>query len=146
MSPIPLAGRPLVLTALVAGLALPFGVLLAAAAPRPDQAAVVSRADAKLAVSLLSRESAVVNLCEPCGATAPEFQPFEQATAGPWEPDPALWEVRIDGEPKDLAYLYVPLAHGDDGVTFVNVAHLLGLTVVDVSPVLTLPEGHFGAD
>ncbi|HEX8385013.1 MAG TPA: hypothetical protein VF576_02460 [Rubricoccaceae bacterium] len=114
-------------------------LLLAAAVPRPDQAAVVSRSDAKLAVQLLSRRTAVVNLCEPCGETGVAPQPFGRASARPWGPDPSLWEVTVDGEPKDLAYLYVPLAFEGGTATYVNVALALGLPVSGVSPTLTVP-------
>ena len=118
--------------------------VLLAAAPLPDQAAVVSRADAKLAVQLLSRQTAVVNLCEPCGETEIALQPFARTSARPWDPDPELWEVTVDGEPKDLAYLYVPLAFEGGTATYVNVALVLGLPVSGVSPTLTVPVGPDG--
>ena len=135
--------RLFALPVLIVGFAFPSGGRLARAA-LPDQAAVVSRADAKLAVGLLSRETAVVNLCEPCGESAVVPRPFARAVARPWAPDPTMWEVTIDGEPQDLAYVYAPLAFEGGTATYVNVALVLGLPVSGVSPTLTVAVAQDG--
>ena len=117
-------------------------VLLTSAAPAPvlDQAMVLSRADAKFAVELLSRHTEVVNLCEPCGETEPTVQPFGVAYTRPWSPDPTMWEVLVDGESKDLAYVFVAVTPESGPTTYVNMALLLGLPVTSVSAAITLPE------
>lgn len=125
------AGRPLAASALV---------LLLAASPVRDQAAVVPRDAAKLAASVLGRHATVANLCEPCGETTPTFEAVGRAWARPWDADPALWEVVLNGQPRDLAYVFVRI-DGSDGVgTYVNMALALGLPVVDVSPVLRIAD------
>lgn len=123
--------RPALLSALV--------LALSAAVPRLDQAAVVPRRDADFVVSLLWRQNVVVELCEPCGDTEPRFATLERAWTRPWEHDTTLWEVVVNDEPRDLAYLYVPLAYGAQAGTFVNVALVAGLPVSDVSPTITVP-------
>lgn len=130
--------RPALLSALV--------LILSAAVPRLDQAAVVPHRHAAFAVSLLERQNVVVDLCEPCGDTAPQFSDLEHVWTRPWEHDTTLWEVVVNGEPRDLAYLYVPLAYGDQTGTFVNVALVAGLHVARVSPTTTVPVETESAD
>ncbi len=112
-------------------------LVLLAAAPVRDQAAVIPRDAAKLAVSLLGRHTAVASLCEPCGETVPTFETIEQVWTRPWDADPALWEVLVNGEPRDLAYVYVRIGGTDGTEAYVNVALALGLPVTGVSTVLS---------
>lgn len=103
--------------------------------PARDQAYVVPLPVAKAALAVLSRHGLVVWYCEPCGDAAPSASSVHSIEVRPWDDDPSLWVVWVNGQGVDLAYTYVPV--GDEGQA-VNLALVAGMADLQgVSPVIT---------
>jgi uncharacterized protein YecT (DUF1311 family) len=101
-------------------------LLVAADVALADQQAWVARADADRAAALLPVGAEVRLYCAPCDDPAPtslRVARVEVASTGYQE----LWELRLNGDPVDLAYTYV-----DRGQRWENLALLLGLEAQDV--------------
>ena len=71
-----------------------------------DQAAWNSRRDSAKAVRLLAEADAVIHYCAPCGDTTSRRETIESIAIAQVEPGSQYWEVRINGEGVDLAYVY----------------------------------------
>jgi len=71
-----------------------------------DQAAWNSRRDSAKAMRLLAEADAVIHYCAPCGDTASRREVVESIGIAQVEPGSQYWEVQINGEGVDLAYVY----------------------------------------
>jgi hypothetical protein len=71
-----------------------------------DQAAWNSRRDSARAVRLLAEAEAVIHFCAPCGDTTSRREKVESIGIAQVEPGSQYWEVQVNGEGVDLAYLY----------------------------------------
>jgi hypothetical protein len=96
-----------------------------------DQAAWVTKKQADAALAVLSGQKEVRMLCEPCGETVAKPEAVNSAALN--KVDGENWEVLLNGEGIDLAYVFVRIKG-----TWVNLARVLDIPVVDVS--LMLPE------
>jgi hypothetical protein len=81
--------------------------MTAAGTARADQCAIISPEVARKATALVARGATVVEMCEPCGDTAPS-KPVTVTTA-----EVKRSELVINGKGKDLAYLYVETGPGE---------------------------------
>ena len=124
--------RSVVLAAVLAGLGpVTSAVPVPAPAGGRDQAAWVTKAQAEAAAEILRGAPEVLFYCEPCGETEPDRYPGGRVQVR-YTGVERFFQVYMDGEGLDLAYTFVPLASSG---TWANVAVVLGLPVVDVSPV-----------
>ena len=118
-------------------------LLLVAGAAQADQYSYVTVQQATQALHEIVRSPRVHAFCAPCGDS--RSQPmgvaqveigrvWEGAGANPYRADDGqtFWQVYVNGEPIDLAYLYV-----QDGRGWENLALRLGLPAVDVPRRLT---------
>jgi hypothetical protein len=97
-----------------------------------DQAAYIAKEDAVKASTFLKGKQKVTRYCAPCGTGVTEIILVKSVEAAPAKGD--LWEVKVNEEGVDLAYLYYQMDSGK----WKNVAIEIGLKVKDV-PVY-LPE------
>lgn len=101
-------------------------VLLVAAGVSGDQQAWVGRADAEVAASIMPAEGLIRHFCAPCGDTSwrdERVLTVEVAPTGSGD----YWEVLVNGNGIDLAYVYVATDGG-----WRNLARMLDLEVTDV--------------
>ena len=77
-----------------------------------DQCAWIPDTTAAAAVRFLTPGSPYALFCEPCGDKAPVVRTVAAAPVVAATSDPALVEVSVDGQPLDLAYVFVPLKPG----------------------------------
>ena len=101
------------------------GVLLASVAAQADQAAWNSKKDADAGAALIRVGQEIRDYCAPCGDAAYTARSVSSVSVG--QPDPAYWEVRVNGRGVDLAYEYVRI-----GGRWKNVAMQIGLQVTGV--------------
>jgi hypothetical protein len=79
---------------------------LAATAARADQCAWISKAQANKAKGLVKAGDWFSEFCEPCGDKAPSrARKVKSVSVG--TPDPSYFELQINGEGVDLAYIFV---------------------------------------
>ena len=100
-------------------------VVLFASTALADQAAWISKKDADAGAALIVVGQEIRDYCQPCGDGAYTARRVANVTVG--QPDPAYWEVRVNGKGVDLAYEYV-LSNGH----WKNIAMMLGLQVTGV--------------
>ena len=115
-----------------------FSVLPALPA-KADQAAWIAKDRADAAVVVLSKQKEIRIYCKPCGDTG-----FKQkaVTAVTMEKQSDTdWEVSVDGEGIDLAYVYVNIKGA-----WVNLARLLSVEVEDVPTVFSKPAPKLSDD
>ncbi len=101
-------------------------VLLAVGAASADQQAWVARADAEAAASILPPSGLIRHFCAPCGDTSwrdEQVVSVEVASTGSGD----YWEVLVNGNGIDLAYVYVETDGG-----WRNLARMLDLEVTGV--------------
>ena len=108
-------------------LCLCFPLLLGACFASADQAAYIAEAQAEAAVQWLRPGSEVRHLCEPCDEKVPRAEKVTK-TEVRYTGMESFYEVLLNGNPVDLAYLYAQV----DG-EWVNLAAHLGLDVAEVS-------------
>jgi hypothetical protein len=102
-----------------------------------DQCAVVSRGEGARAAALLKLNTTIVAYCEPCGDKKPEpGKTVISVELRQWDNEDDEVEVFINGEPTDLAYVFLRAANG----AFNNVAKLVGCKTTGVSA--KLPQHH----
>lgn len=80
-------------------------LIFSAAATFADQAAYVTKAEAEKALALLKTQSQIKHFCAPCDdkeVKTEDIQTVEAAPTGYQE----TWEIKINGEGVDLAYIY----------------------------------------
>jgi hypothetical protein len=93
-----------------------------------DQCAWNSEATAQRAVGALAVAGSIIKFCEPCGDKAPQPTVKIQSVAVTQSKAKA-WEVTINGESVDLAYIFVPTVEGP----VKNLGLLVGCPAKDVS-------------
>ena len=71
-----------------------------------DQAAWISRSDAAKALRVLADAGEVIHYCAPCGDAAARREAVESIGLARVEGQTEYWEVQVNGEGVDLAYLY----------------------------------------
>jgi hypothetical protein len=91
-----------------------------------DQAAYIAKDDAVKASTFLKGKPKVTRYCAPCGTPPSETILVRSVEAAPAKGD--LWEVKVNEEGVDLAYLYYQTDNGK----WKNVALEIGLKVKDV--------------
>jgi hypothetical protein len=92
-----------------------------------DQAAYITRAQAEKAAAFLKNKKQIRHYCAPCddkGDRVEEIEMVEAAPAGYQQ----FWEVKVNGEGIDLAYVYFQTKDGK----WKNLAKELDLKVSDV--------------
>ncbi|MEQ1502572.1 MAG: hypothetical protein ABMB14_10090 [Myxococcota bacterium] len=72
-----------------------------------DQCAWIPKATAEAAVKYLDRGATWASYCEPCDDPAPAVHTAGAPAQIRATSAPDLWEVVVDGQPIDLAYVYV---------------------------------------
>lgn len=101
-----------------------------------DQCAYITKEQAQTAVSRLSLDLTIYSLCEPCGDKIP--QPMTIESLGIETVDyQDYWQVKVNNEGIDLAYIYVN--SGVDG-NFLNLAAVANCQATQVSPILSPQE------
>lgn len=109
-------------------------VLGSAASARADQCLLVDEAQATAALEFLAPGAEWVSYCAICGDTAPLLATVT-TSATAQDPDLAeYWNVLIDGEAQDLAYVFVDAPDEPGGYT--NLALLVGCPTTDVGEFL----------
>ena len=92
-----------------------------------DQAAYITRTQAEKAAAFLKDQKQIRHYCAPCddkGDRVEEISTVEAADAG----YRGYWEVKVNGEGIDLAYVYVQTKDGK----WKNLAKEIGVKVRDV--------------
>jgi hypothetical protein len=92
-----------------------------------DQAAYISKADAQKTATFLKDKGEILNYCEPCddkSKTLTKIETVEAASANYQD----FWEVKVNGEGIDLAYVYFKNKDGK----WKNLAMEMGVKVKDV--------------
>lgn len=114
------------LIAALAALALPTAALA-------DQCAWIDKEQAREAVHYAAKGLKFVELCEPCGDTLDKVS-VGTIESSKWQnaPDQTHQEVLINGEAKDVAYVFVETVAGSG--EFENLAQLARCKTSDVSP------------
>ena len=103
--------------------------LLFATAAFADQAAWIAKDAAQEAAAIIKKQAVVIEYCEPCGNAKRKEIPVK--TVEVKKADDTYWEVLLNDEEIDLAYIYIK-----DGNLWVNLAMQIGLPVEDVSEAL----------
>lgn len=116
---------------------LAFGLATAALA---DQCALLEVAVARRATVLIHAGDTVLKFCEPCDDDAPMPIQVETVTTRPWDNDPKLAEIVVNGEGIDAAYIFVRSPEAPK--SWRNLATLIDCPASDVSELLdfSLPK------
>ena len=105
---------------------------ISAVAVYADQAAYITRAQAEKAVAFLKDKKQIRHYCAPCdekGDRVEDIETVEAAPAGYQQ----FWEVKVNGEGIDLAYVYFQTKNGK----WKNLAKELDIKVSDVPKTLS---------
>jgi hypothetical protein len=97
-----------------------------AAPASADQAAYISKADADRAVKLLNNVATIKSYCAPCGDATAETMAVNDIKEVDVNYE-GYWEIQINGQGVDLAYIYFP-----ENKKWRNVAMALNIPVQDV--------------
>lgn len=108
----------------------------AATAVLADQAAWITKEQAEKAVALLKDKKQIRHYCNPCKDKGDKVEDIETVDLAKIE-DEDYWEVKINGEGVDLAYVY----YLDKKGRWKNVATELKIKVTDVPKELKIPVG-----
>lgn len=108
----------------------------AASAVLADQAAWITRKQAEKAVSLLRDKKQIRHYCNPCKDKGDKIENIDTVDIAKIE-DEDYWQVKINGEGIDLAYVY----YLDDKGRWKNVAKKLKIKVSDVPKELKFSVG-----
>ncbi len=90
-----------------------------------DIAAWVSKTDADKTVAFLKNKKEIKNYCAPCDDKSAASESVKDVTDAPVKGEKDYWEVSVNGESKDLAYIYYKT---DDG-RWRNVGIAVGVKV-----------------
>lgn len=104
-----------------------FVILLLTIAAFADQAAYITKAEAEKAVALLKDKQQIKHFCNPCDDKEIKLETIDSIEAVPTGYQ-GTWEVKINGEGIDLAYVYFETKKGE----WKNVARELKISVEDV--------------
>jgi hypothetical protein len=115
-------------------------LLSAATEARADQCAWIEPEIAQASVKYLTPGATYALLCEPCGDKAPVAKVVGSAPTVASTSSPPLVEVSVDGQPIDLAYVFVRAKPGDASLT--NLAKLAKCPTTGVSKSIPAPAGH----
>lgn len=110
--------------------------VFAATAALADQAAWITKAQAEKAVALLKDKKQIRHYCNPCTDKGDKVEDVDTVDLAKIE-DEDFWEVKINGEGVDLAYVY----YLDKKGRWKNVATELKIKVSDVPKELKFPVG-----
>lgn len=102
-------------------------LMVFAVAAYADQAAYITRAQAEKAAAFLKDKKQIRHYCNPCddkGDRVEDIETVEAAPAGYQQ----YWEVKVNGEGIDLAYVYFQTEDGK----WKNLAKELDIKVKDV--------------
>jgi hypothetical protein len=105
-------------------------------AARADQCAWNSKAEADAALRYLQPGVEYLSFCEPCGDSQATKGVVEHATVGVPAGGEQYFEVSINGEPVDLAYIFVKK---DASGQFFNLGKLVGCGATGVSKSIGYP-------
>ncbi len=108
-----------------------FLLLISVVAAFADQAAYVTKEQAERAVTLLKTQKQIKHFCNPCDDKSVRVEDIQTVEAAPTGYQ-NTWEVKVNGEGIDLAYVYF-LVKKDK---WKNVAKELHIEVNDVPKVL----------
>jgi hypothetical protein len=112
-------------------------ILMTLTAARADQCAWIPKATAEAAVKYLPPKAEWVSYCEPCGDAKPTPHTVVQSPVIRPTSAPDLWEVVVDSQPIDLAYIYVVRNPSDNKLA--NLAFLASCPTTDVSKTIPRP-------
>lgn len=107
---------------------------LSTVAALADQCAWVSESTARAALDKIRPAKAVVQYCEPCGESEPKLIPVTTTDIRKVE-DQDYFELTVNGNPEDLAYLFIPQA----GTTYRNLGKLTDCGATGVSLKIEYP-------
>lgn len=96
-----------------------------------DQAAYITKAQARRAVTLLGKQNEILHYCQPCADKTRRNETIEKIEMSKTE-DGKYWEVKVNGKSVDLAYIFYRTKSGK----WKNVARELKIKVKDVSTYL----------
>ncbi len=101
-----------------------------------DIAAWVSKADAEKSAAFLKDKKEIRNFCAPCDDKTAPTETVKDVKAAPVKGETDYWEVSVNGESKDLAYIYYKTEDGK----WRNVAVAVGFTIEGVDLKEEVPE------
>lgn len=111
--------------------------LLVSTEARADQCAWIPKATADAAAKYLQPGSVWASYCEPCGDTKPVYKTVSAAPTVRETSSAGLFEVTVDGQSIDLAYVFVARKQGDTKLG--NLAMTVGCPSQGVSKSIALP-------
>lgn len=101
-----------------------------------DVAAWVSKADAEKTAAFLKDKKEIKNYCQSCDDKTAATEAVKDVKAAPVKGEAEYWEVIVNNESKDLAYIYYKTAEG----RWRNVAIAVGVSVEGVNIKDETPE------
>ena len=98
-----------------------------------DQCSYIKKKQAIAAISRLDINQTIYKLCEPCGEKDPQSVKIQHLSMEKVDYQD-FWQVKVNGDGIDLAYIFV-----DSGVedNFMNLAAIANCPAQNVSPVLS---------
>lgn len=102
-----------------------------------DQAQWVTREQAEKAVALLKDKKQIRHYCNPCKDKGDKVEDINSVDFAKVEDEDNFWEVKVNGDSVDLAYVYFMDKKG----RWKNVATELKIKVSDVPKELKFPVG-----
>ena len=112
-------------------------VAVASGEARADQCAWVDKAVADAAAKYLTPKTDWAQLCEPCGEKQPVYRKVQSAAVVRATSSGGYYEVVIDGEAVDLAYVFTVRSAEDKKLG--NLAALVGCPTTGVSKTIPRP-------
>ena len=104
-----------------------------------DVCMLTGKPSAENAARMLTAIDVLLRYCAPCGDTAPTRLKVSKAEAVPLADDPASYQVRVNGNAEDTAYLYY---RKPDGPTiWVNLGVMSGCAGESGIDLVELPPG-----
>lgn len=101
-----------------------------------DIAAWVSKTDAEASAAFVKKQKEIKNFCAPCDDKTATSEAVKDVKAAPVKGEKDYWEVTVNGEAKDLAYIYYKT---DDG-RWRNVGIAVGVKVEGTNLKDEVPE------
>ena len=101
-----------------------------------DIAAWVSKADAQKSVVFIKKLKSIKNYCAPCGDKTGTTEEVKDVKAAPVKGEKNYWEVAVNGDSKDLAYIY----YKTKGGRWRNVGIAVGVKVEGINLKDEVPE------
>lgn len=111
-------------------------LLLSGGLAYADQCAWIKPEEAQKALQFLPAGTDFLHYCEPCGDTDPVPDKVTRAEIGVPDGGAGYLEVRINGKPEDIAYIFVKKPQARQ---YSNLAKLAGCRCTDVSKSITYP-------